>query len=566
MLNTVSQNRILSFVDFLIEKKLISSEDLDKSKKHMDETGDRLILTLHRLSILKGSGLSSATAEYYNIPIVLDEEWPEEAFSHESLSIDFLRENKICPVLNTQEGLVLAMADPGDDYALNAVRLALNTNIIPKVTTFEKIEIATEKAGTNQDEKKLWVESTENEGVTDDVQHLKDIALGTPIVRFVNKLLLDAVRMRATDIHVEPFDNQLSIRMRIDGMLHEMESPPPHMAKAVVSRIKILSELNIAERRLPQDGRARIRIEGQRMDMRVATIPTIYGEAVAIRLLDNIRRGLDFSRLGFEKKDEHILTKQLNAPYGMFIVTGPTGSGKTTTLATALTSLNQTHRKILTVEDPIEYELEGVNQTSVKPSIGLTFAAALRSFLRHDPDVIMVGEMRDAETANIGIHAALTGHLVLTTLHTNSAAGTIPRLLDMGIDAFLLSSSLRCLVGQRLVRRLCDNCKEPYIGKLDIPVKNASSNEQLQGRELQLWKPSGCDRCFNTGYSDRIVLSEVIELNEALQNMIKPGTSAQDIEKHARQYGMTTMLDDGIKKCLNGVTTIEEIRRVVLSV
>ncbi len=566
MLDIAGENRILSFEDFLVDKQLMNTDDFEKVRKHREETGDRFILSLHRLSILKGRNLSEAIAEYYNISVLHADDWPKEGFSHNSLSVDFLRENKICPVQDTPDGLILAMFDPSDEYALNAVQLALNTHVISKVATFEDIEIAIEKSNSNQDDKSLWVETPDTEGASDDVQHLKDIALGTPIVRFVNQLLLDAVRLRATDIHVEPFDNQLSIRMRIDGMLHEMESPSSHMAKAVVSRIKILSELNIAERRLPQDGRARIRIESQRMDLRVATIPTIYGEAVAIRLLDNIRRGLNFSKLGFEQKDEDIISRQLNAPYGMFVVTGPTGSGKTTTLATALTSLNQTHRKILTVEDPIEYELEGVNQTSVKPSIGLTFAAALRSFLRHDPDVIMVGEMRDAETANIGIHAALTGHLVLTTLHTNSAAGTIPRLLDMGIDAFLLASSLRCLVGQRLVRRLCDNCKESYIGKLELPLKGAGLNERLQGDHVKLWRPVGCDRCFNTGYSDRIVLSEVIELNEELQNMIKPGTSAQDIEIHARQFGMTTMLDDGIRKCLSGITTMEEVRRVVLSV
>ncbi len=566
MLDIAGEKNVFQFDDFLVKRRIIENSDLDKIGKHREETGERLILSLHRLSILRGNNLSQAVAEYYNLPLVQESEWPEEVFSHASLSVDFLRENKICPVVELPEGLVLAMSDPGDDYALNAVRLALNINIIPKVSTFEDIEIAIEKAGSNLEDKNLWVENTESDGASDDVQHLKDIALGTPIVRFVNQLLLDAVRLRATDIHVEPFDNQLSIRMRIDGMLHQMESPPSHMAKAVVSRIKILSELNIAERRLPQDGRARIRIESQRMDLRVATIPTIYGEAVAIRLLDNIRRGLDFAKLGFEQKDEDILTRQLNAPYGMFVVTGPTGSGKTTTLATALTSLNQTHRKILTIEDPIEYELEGVNQTSVKPSIGLTFSAALRSFLRHDPDVIMVGEMRDAETANIGIHAALTGHLVLTTLHTNSAAGTVPRLLDMGIDAFLLASSLRCLVGQRLVRKLCDNCKESYMGRLDIPIKNAGLNERLDNHPMQLWRPVGCDRCFNTGYSDRIVLSEVIEFNEELQEMIKPGTSAQEIETHAKRFGMTTMLDDGISKCLSGITTMEEVRRVVLSV
>ncbi len=564
MLDTVGNISRIEFEDFLVQRHIIEARDLDKVKKHCNETGNSLIQSLYELAVLRGGSLSSSVSEYYKIPHISENDWSENAAAQDGISIDFLRENKICPASENVEGVILAIADPEDEYSVNAVRMALNKKIILKIAPIEDIEAAIEKSRKNNKQEEVWEESIKSQDDNDDVQLLKDIALGTPVVRFVNQLLLDAIRQRATDIHIEPFDNFLAVRMRIDGILHAVESPPAQMARAIISRIKILSELNIAERRMPQDGRARIKIENQKLDLRIATIPTVYGEAVAIRILENTRRSLDFPRLGFANRDREIIERQLQSPYGMFIVTGPTGSGKTTTLATALTSLNQTDRKILTIEDPIEYELRGVNQTAVKPSIGLTFAKALRSFLRHDPDVIMVGEMRDGETATIGVNAALTGHLVLTTLHTNSAAGTIPRLLDMGIDAYLLASSLRCLVGQRLVRKLCDNCKQPYEGILDIsPYSETIEDER---KSLTLWQPVGCDRCFNTGYSDRIVLSEVIEVDEEIQGLIKPGTATSDIEQYAKRQGMTTMLDDGIRKCMEGITTPEEVQRVVINI
>lgn len=564
MLNTVENFSYKSFEDYLVQKNLVEVDNLDKAKTLCVETGDSLIRVLHSLSVMRGNSLSAAVSEYYGLPHLHEDDWSDDNEIMQNLSVDFLRDNKICPAKQSSEGIVLAISDPENDYAINAVRMALNCNVVLKVAAIEDIEAAIEKSKTKSVDNEVWVEASDEEVAGDDVQLLKDIALGTPVVRFVNQLFLDAVRRRATDIHIEPFDNRLDVRMRVDGILHSMEAPPAQMGKAVVSRIKILSELNIAERRLPQDGRARIRIENLKLDLRIATIPTVHGEAVAIRILDNTRRALNFERLGFNNRDKEIVERQLLAPYGMFIVTGPTGSGKTTTLATALSSLNQTSRKILTIEDPIEYELQGVNQTAVKPSIGLTFSAALRSFLRHDPDIIMVGEMRDGETATIGINAALTGHLVLTTLHTNSAAGTIPRLLDMGIDAYLLASSLRCLVGQRLVRRLCDNCKEPYEGMIDISPEVHSS--EYGSSPVTLWRPVGCDRCFNTGYSDRVVLSEVIEINEHIQQLIRPETSAAEIENCAKQHGMTTMLDDGYRKCREGITTLEEVQRVVINI
>ena len=396
----------------------------------------------------------------------------------------------------------------------------------------------------------------------DDVEHLKDLALGAPVVRLVNQLLLDGLNARATDIHIEPFRGRLNIRFRIDGLLTESRSVPAHMARAVVSRVKILSGLDIAERRLPQDGRARIKIEARNIDLRIATMPTIHGESVAVRLLENMQRVLDLSKLGFPGAAEAIVRRHLSAPHGLMLVTGPTGSGKTTTLATALTLLNEPHRKILTIEDPIEYQIEGINQTQVRPDIGMGFANALRHLLRHDPDVIMVGEMRDTETAQIAVHAALTGHLVLSTLHTNSAAGAVTRLLDMGVDGYLLASCLTCVIGQRLVRVLCRNCREATAGPLDFP------GELLQRagleRDVAHWQPHGCERCGGSGFLGRTSIVEVLEVNDEIRRLMRRDVMTREVEDAAVRAGMSTMALDGIRKCRAGLSTPDEVRRVTV--
>lgn len=555
-----------TFDDFLVEQDYISTQDIKRIQQARQESGESLCSAIRRTSAIDGSLLVSAISAYFGVPIVSEDEWPSEPLFSDVISQAFLRQNKVFPLAETEDGVVVAMADPSDSYIHDAVRLAINRPVIAKVTTADDIDAAIERTSRKQDKIDVWVDTAPGDETTEDVEHLRDIALGTPVVRFVNKLILDGVHARATDIHIEPFDGRLVIRMRLDGLLREVASPPPRMAKAIVSRIKILSGLNIAERRLPQDGRARLQIESSRLDLRVSTMPTIHGEAVAIRLLDNVRRTLDFGKLGFTESDEDKIRKHLSAPYGMIVVTGPTGSGKTTTLATGLSLLNQSHCKILTIEDPIEYELDGVVQTQAKPNIGLTFATALRSFLRHDPDVIMVGEMRDGETASISVHAALTGHLVLTTLHTNTAAGAIPRLLDMGIDAYLLSSSLRSVVGQRLVRMLCNHCKEAYFGTAELSHDLQDNTLRTDEPQTQLWRAVGCERCFETGYSDRVVISEVLDVNEDIRRLIKPETSAADIQAAAGQMGMVTMVDDGLQKCRAGLTSIEEVRRVALDI
>ncbi len=558
-----AEGTVATFEEYLLSQKLISQADLAKVDKFRKEAAGSICAALRRASVLKSAVLARAIADYYGVPLLEDDQWVKQSQPVENLSRTFLRERKVFPLEEADGSVLLVMEDPSDTQTINAVRLALERTVNPCVALAEDIQTAIERSARESDAPNVWQE-TKSEANGNDVEQLRDMALGAPIVRYVDQMISDAVHSRATDIHIEPFDGRLAVRMRIDGMLREVPSPPGQQAKAVVSRVKILSGLNIAERRLPQDGRARIRVNERRLDLRVATIPTIHGEAVSIRLLDNVRRALDFSSLGFNKRDESVIRNHLSAPYGLILVTGPTGSGKTTTLATALSLLNQTHRKILTIEDPIEYEIDGINQTQTKPSIGLTFATALRSFLRHDPDVLMVGEMRDGETASIGIHAALTGHLVLSTLHTNTAAGAIPRLLDMGIDAFLLASSLRCVVGQRLVRVLCQYCKEPVLDNTKSAPLSLRESGSGGGEGPAEWKAVGCSRCYGTGYSDRIVISEALDIDEEVRELIQPNARMAAIEEAACRKGMTTMVMDGHKKCRQGLTTHEEVRRVAL--
>jgi general secretion pathway protein E len=399
----------------------------------------------------------------------------------------------------------------------------------------------------------------------DNLDDLRDLARGAPVVRAIDELLRLAVEQRATDLHIEPFDNALQVRLRVDGLLRNIPAPPASMAKALLSRLKIMAGLNITERRMPQDGRARITVGGAEIDLRVATAPTMHGESGVVRLLRKGAGIVVLDKLGLSKRDETVLRGTLQAPFGMIIVTGPTGSGKTTTLAASLAEINEPHRKILTIEDPVEYRIPGVNQTQIHPGIGLTFAAALRSFLRHDPDVIMVGEMRDGETAHIGVHASLTGHLVLTTLHTNTAAGAITRMIDMEVESFLLASCVRAIVGQRLVRILCDHCKQPHcLSADDLTREQRYATVGLAVGDT-IYKPMGCQWCNSSGYRGRKGVFEIIEVTPAVRDAIGPKTNATELEQVARRGGMITMTEDGIAKCRSGLTTVDEIFRVAAS-
>jgi general secretion pathway protein E len=398
----------------------------------------------------------------------------------------------------------------------------------------------------------------------DTIEALRDLASGAPVVRAVSEIIELATERRATDIHLEPADGMFRVRIRVDGMLTPLRTYSPELARPIVSRVKILASLNIAERRLPQDGRTRINVGGAELDIRVATMPTIYGEAAILRLLRRDKHLQRFDQLGLHKRDFGVFKGALKAPHGLIVVCGPTGSGKTTTLAAALTVLNDGSRKILTVEDPVEYEIDGVHQTQVKPAIGLTFANALRSFLRLDPDVIMVGEMRDGETARVGIQASLTGHLVLTTLHTNTAAAAITRLVDLEIESFLLSASLQCIVAQRLVRKLCLHCRKSV--RADEALLADHPRYRALGVEGQtVWEAGHCDRCAGTGYAGRRSVFEVLQVTDELRHIITRRGSEAEIETAAKRNGMATLIEDGVRTALAGETSLAEVLRVTAS-
>ncbi|MCF8017246.1 MAG: Flp pilus assembly complex ATPase component TadA, partial [Chromatiaceae bacterium] len=396
-------------------------------------------------------------------------------------------------------------------------------------------------------------------------EHLRDLASEAPVIRLVNQILQRAVEMRASDVHIEPFADQLKVRYRVDGILKEGESPPVSSTAAVISRIKIMAKLNIAERRLPQDGRIPQRIQGKELDLRVSTVPTMFGESVVMRLLDKESVSFDFDALGFDGPPRDRLIKVLEQPYGIFLVTGPTGSGKSTTLYTALSRLNTEQNKILTVEDPVEYQVAGINQIPVKSAIGMTFAGALRAIVRQDPDIIMVGEMRDLETARIAVQSALTGHVVLSTLHTNDAASGVTRLLDMGVEDYLLTSTINGILAQRLVRRLCPHCRQPYQPLPELAAKIPDAGLLPDPRAeppFQLYRAVGCKQCNHSGYRGRLVIAEVLLMSDRIRQAVLGHATAGEIHRIAVEEGMATMYRDGLRKAVDGRTTIEEVIRV----
>jgi len=515
--------------------------------------------------VLSGGELAEAIAHFHGLPRVQADRIRPDPGLMEGLSRRFLRENWIYPYVE-DGGLALAVADPTRDEAIGAVSLALGEPAALRIAAFDELAVLFEQDSalprSGGDGRPAVTPDDEGEaGFEDNIQRLQDLASGAPVVHAVDAMLEAALNLSATDIHIEPSREGVRVRLRIDGLLRPHQSLPGRMARAVVSRVKILAGLNIAERRLPQDGRARVKIGTTEADLRIATMPTIHGEAVVIRILVKEARALDLTRLGMSDRDLKAFSEELAQPHGLIVVSGPTGSGKTTTLAAALSILNNPERKIMTIEDPIEYQIPGVHQTQVKPSIDLTFATALRSFLRHDPDVMMVGEMRDRDTATIGIQAALTGHLVLTTLHTNSAADAIVRLLDLGVENFLLVSALRCVVGQRLVRKLCERCRTPTQ---DLPpaAQNLVHRGVFRPRPGEVFHTApGCNWCGRTGYRGRIAIFEVLRLEGTLRSLVREGVDPAEIERRACAAGMTTMLQDGLAKYRAGLTSVEEVLR-----
>ena len=518
-------------------------------------------------STLEPAAFADQVCDHYGLPRAALEAMQAGRPLTGGLSRPFLREHAIYPWETPSGDVHLALADPSDTASIRVLELTLGRRAAREVASFEEIDALL---------RALPGESAEAEAVdgggdaatlreTDDLDDLRDMASGAPVVRAVNELFERAAEARATDIHVEPFRNTLQVRLRIDGLLRPIPAPPAAMSRAIVSRIKILASLNIAERRLPQDGRARIRVGAAEIDLRIATMPTAHGEAAIIRLLERNPRLVNLTRLGLADRDRAVVETHIEAPHGMIVVTGPTGSGKTTTIAAILAHLNRPLRKILTIEDPIEYEIPGVNQSQVKPTIGLTFATALRAFLRQDPDVIMVGEMRDGETAKIGVQASLTGHLVVTTLHTNTAAAAVMRLADMGVEPYLLASTLRMIIGQRLVRLLCPECRSSEtIDAATIAREPRYAALGLRAGDA-VGRPVGCPHCGGSGYRGRMAVFEVLEVSEPIRRMITRGTGDGEIEAQAEAEGMSTMIADGLAKCRAGLTSIDEILRVTAS-
>ncbi len=560
-----TQSHTNSIGKLLIERGKLNAADLDRARRVQQETPERINVILTQLGLVSEGDMAEALALYLDLPLVTAADYPTQAILEDQISTKFLKEYRIIPLADTAEGLVLAIADPLDAYAVNAMRLLTGKPVLPRVGVPAEIEAAFERlyGSSKASIENIFEEVTseEDEGTNEDIERLKDLASEAPVIRMVNLLISKAVEMRASDIHIEPFERKLKVRYRIDGVLREVDAPPSRLRAAVISRVKLMAKLNIAETRLPQDGRIRLVIRGKEIDLRVSTVPSMHGESLVLRVLDKGSVALDFALLGFEKPVLESYLDLLDRPHGILLVTGPTGSGKTTTLYTSLLRLNTGERKILTVEDPIEYQLEGINQVQVKPQIGLGFANVLRSFLRQDPDVIMIGEIRDLETAEIAVQAALTGHKVLSTLHANDAATTITRLLDMGVEDYLLTSTVNGVVAQRLVRTLCGDCREPR------PVLPEMAEQLQLGRvtnsdPITLYQAAGCERCNGTGYLGRTGLLELLVLSDPIRRLILQRTEAHEIKRAAVDAGMRTMYQDGVYKVLAGTTTLEEVLRV----
>ena len=557
------------FGAFLIARGVLDELAVQRAKRAQQTSGERFNLVLMRLGLLADQPMAQALAAYCGLPIVGVRDFPDEAVG---IDIDqaFLRTNRMVPIGDRDGVFTVALADPLNADGVAALSFLLGVPVQPVVAADGDIEKGLAQLYGSKTEvapppKYDNGPSTEERGNDDDVRRLEDLASEAPIIRLVQDLIVRAVETQASDIHIEPREDCVRVRFRIDGVLHTAETLPPANKAAIGSRIKIMARLNIAERRLPQDGRIKANVRGREIDLRISTMPTLWGESIVLRILDRSSVELDFPKLGFSGPSYNQLAQLLKQPNGIILVTGPTGSGKTTTLYTALSTLNSTERKIFTVEDPVEYQMPGVNQIQVQPKIGLTFAHALRSILRQDPDIIMIGEIRDLETAQIAIQASLTGHLVLSTVHTNSAAATVTRLLDMGVEKYLLASCLKGVLAQRLVRRLCPVCAKPSTETPMVLEMLRSSGIDtgalFKSADTSLLTACGCPACRQTGFSGRTTIYELLTTTSTVREAILASSSENVIEAAGRADGMTTLLQNGLTKSLLGQTTAEEVLR-----
>jgi general secretion pathway protein E len=547
----------------LQDKGNLSAIELKKAERVQKTTmAESLPLLLVKLGLCSEQDVANAFVESGQFEKVVAEQYPEEKQLPDSVSLRFLKNYHLVGLSHNDNAITVALIDPEDTFVLDALRLATDKQIIAKVGLLSEIDAALETQYSHGRSKDKLPDALDNDDIDDeDIKHLQDLASEAPVIKMVNSIMQRAVEIKASDIHIEPFEQSLKVRLRVDGVLQEMPAPPMKSTAAVISRIKIMAKLNIAERRLPQDGRIKIQMLGKELDLRISTIPTMYGESVVIRLLDKDNTVLDFEALGFKGRHLQQFMEVLALPHGIILITGPTGSGKSTTLYTALKQLNTTARKIITVEDPVEYQMDGINQIQAKPQIGLTFAAALRSIVRQDPDVIMIGEMRDLETARIAVQSALTGHLVLSTLHTNNAAGGVTRLLDMGLEEYLLTSTVNGILAQRLVRKLCPACKQAYTAPQTL-IDEMQLRRLVPNGEITLYHSVGCSACNGLGYRGRLAIIEFLPMSNTIRQAIMSHEEMGVIQNLAIAEGMTTLYEDGLNKVIQGITTLEEVLRV----
>ena len=568
-------NMVKKLGELLVKENLISPEQLQKAIQEQQRHGGRLGTHLTRMGFVNDDDLAKFLSKQYGLPSVNLKSLEIDPEIIQLIPKELAKKHKIIPINRTGSTIIVAMVDPSNIFAIDDIKFHTGYNVEVVVATEKDIDEAFTKyyesgMGTsNADLDDILgdfddVEAV-NEGEDDvDISSLEGEAEQAPVIKLVNAVLMNAIQKKASDIHVEPYEKSMRIRFRVDGDLREIMKPPLKLKNAIVSRLKIMAGLDIAERRLPQDGRIKLKIgKNKEMDFRVSVLPTLFGEKVVMRLLDKSNLQLDMTKLGFQEAQLKDFQNAIHQPYGMVLVTGPTGSGKTTTLYSALSELNTEDVNLSTAEDPVEFNLNGINQVNVKEDIGLTFASALRSFLRQDPDIIMVGEIRDFETAEIAIKAALTGHMVLSTLHTNDAPSTITRLLNMGIEPFLVSSALNAIVAQRLARKICSNCKEEI--EVTEPMKKSLLDAGAKPEELdnfKVYKGKGCEVCDGTGYKGRVALYEVLIISEPVKELILNGASSLEIKKEAIRMGMKTLRRSGLDKINEGVTSLEEVLKV----
>ncbi len=553
-----------SLLKTLQDKGKLSPAELKKVERvKKTSVAESLPQLLVKLGLCSELDVANAFVESGQFEKVLSDNYPLEMQLPQSVSLRFLKQFHVVGLSDDGQSVTVAMMDPEDQFVLDALKLATGKRVVAKVGLLSEIDTALEvQYGEGRSQMDKLVDGLTMEDIgEEDLEHLKDLASEAPVIKMVNLIMQRAIETKASDIHIEPFEQTLKVRLRIDGVLKEIDAPPVKSTAAVISRIKIMAKLNIAERRLPQDGRIKVQMLGKELDLRVSTIPTMYGESVVIRLLDKENTVLDFAALGFAGRHLQQFLDVLALPHGIILITGPTGSGKSTTMYAALKQLNTSARKIITVEDPVEYQMEGINQIQAKPQIGLTFASALRSIVRQDPDVIMIGEMRDLETARIAVQSALTGHLVLSTLHTNDAAGGVTRLLDMGLEEYLLTSTVNGILAQRLVRKLCPACKKGVAAEPEL-IDSLRLRRYVPSGDIVLYKPVGCAACGGMGYRGRLAIIEFLPMTDPIRKLIMAHEEAGAIQKLAVAEGMQTLYENGLVKVVEGITTLEEVMRV----